>query len=452
VGDLWQYEDLYTSTQTVPGFSEREIFEIRVTKVDTLEDGSRYIYVNHNYTPRWYIDSAYVYLMPSKLKLFSFSPDESHTWWASPHPDTTDIVRSYWRKIASPQSSDVLGATYQIRELSEWFSIDRGDTTNPQRMWRTEMYAHGLGLVSINKPYFEDSWRLKGAIIGVDTLGSIEEVDMPDISTWFPVQVGNRWQYRDTRTLVITEERVTRTDTLPDGSLEVYINDKLRGKVDPDRAVLYWSYLTNPTPDSEREILLNMRAGMWEPWWRNENRDDRFEDFWYHLSHYYNADIFGEFRKIRVYTSNYTQFAGDDRASILSGSSGYAEGIGRLYTGEYTDLWDYLIGAEIDGQIYGTLVSLDDETYTPDAFHLAQNYPNPFNPSTTIRYALSEAGPVRLEVFDITGRSVSVLVDQSMQAGNHTAVFDASKLSSGIYLYRLTSGNRSIIRKMIFAK
>jgi hypothetical protein len=73
----------------------------------------------------------------------------------------------------------------------------------------------------------------------------------------------------------------------------------------------------------------------------------------------------------------------------------------------------------------------------PGEFSLSQNYPNPFNPTTTIRYGLPALSDVRLSVFDILGREVSVLWHGMQEAGWHEATFDASGLASGVYIYRL---------------
>jgi hypothetical protein len=89
---------------------------------------------------------------------------------------------------------------------------------------------------------------------------------------------------------------------------------------------------------------------------------------------------------------------------------------------------------------------------TPFTFALEQNYPNPFNPSTVIGYQLPAAGRVRLAVYDLLGREVTVLVNGEVEAGNHTAVFDAAGLSSGVYFCRLTTGDRVQIKSMQFMK
>lgn len=100
-----------------------------------------------------------------------------------------------------------------------------------------------------------------------------------------------------------------------------------------------------------------------------------------------------------------------------------------------------------------TLTSINDEpSQTPGDFALGQNYPNPFNPTTQIEYNIPENEHVRLEVYNMTGQKVATLVDQSMQAGTHTASFDASGLASGIYVYRLSSSNQTLERRMSLIK
>lgn len=83
---------------------------------------------------------------------------------------------------------------------------------------------------------------------------------------------------------------------------------------------------------------------------------------------------------------------------------------------------------------------------------LLGNYPEPFNPVTTIRYTLPEAGPVRLEVFDLTGRRVALLADGYRPAGAHATRFDATGLASGVYLYRLRAGGHLVSHTMLLMK
>ncbi len=88
----------------------------------------------------------------------------------------------------------------------------------------------------------------------------------------------------------------------------------------------------------------------------------------------------------------------------------------------------------------------------PAEMELMQNYPNPFNPATTIRYAVPEPAHVRLQVFNVIGQRVASLVDGPQQAGWHNVSFDASRLASGVYIYRLETGGNVLTRKMMLVK
>ena len=89
---------------------------------------------------------------------------------------------------------------------------------------------------------------------------------------------------------------------------------------------------------------------------------------------------------------------------------------------------------------------------SPERYLLSQNFPNPFNPTTTITYQVPVTGHVSLKVFDPLGKEVATLVEKEVQAGTYQANFDASKLTSGIYFYKLQAGNYSDIKKAILIK
>jgi hypothetical protein len=88
----------------------------------------------------------------------------------------------------------------------------------------------------------------------------------------------------------------------------------------------------------------------------------------------------------------------------------------------------------------------------PTKYDLSQNYPNPFNPVTKINFALPKTGFATLKVYDILGRQVSLLVNEVKQAGYYSIDFDATKLASGVYFYKLESGTFSDVKRMVLVK
>ncbi|MCL4278999.1 MAG: T9SS type A sorting domain-containing protein [Ignavibacteriaceae bacterium] len=98
------------------------------------------------------------------------------------------------------------------------------------------------------------------------------------------------------------------------------------------------------------------------------------------------------------------------------------------------------------------VLSNDDEILANN-FTLEQNYPNPFNPSTKITYSLAERSDVSLKVYDVLGKEVASLVNNTTQeAGKYDVTFDAGKLASGLYIYTLNAGNFTSSKKMMLLK
>ena len=122
-------------------------------------------------------------------------------------------------------------------------------------------------------------------------------------------------------------------------------------------------------------------------------------------------------------------FAGLD-TGFVAGNSGV---ILKTVTGGTTDI------AKVSNEI-------------PNEFVLFQNFPNPFNPTTTIKFSIPQKGLVKLVVYDMLGKEVATLVNDEQTAGNYEVTFDASKLTTGVYFYKITSGDFSDVKKMILVK
>jgi hypothetical protein len=104
----------------------------------------------------------------------------------------------------------------------------------------------------------------------------------------------------------------------------------------------------------------------------------------------------------------------------------------------------------IELEMMGSPTSIDSHEDLQDQENfLSQNYPNPFNGETIIAYNLPDAGHVHLEVFNVSGKRIQVLVDEIQSAGSHSISFDASSLSGGLYYYRIIAGDTQLQKKMI---
>lgn len=100
------------------------------------------------------------------------------------------------------------------------------------------------------------------------------------------------------------------------------------------------------------------------------------------------------------------------------------------------------LGKDLDGNL----------SNVPEEYALFENYPNPFNPSTTIKYSIPNTEFVSIKVYDVIGNELTTLVNKEQPAGNYEVRFDASSLSSGIYLYKITSGSFIQTKKMLLLK
>jgi Secretion system C-terminal sorting domain len=98
-----------------------------------------------------------------------------------------------------------------------------------------------------------------------------------------------------------------------------------------------------------------------------------------------------------------------------------------------------------------SVTSINDIT-APGGYYLAQNYPNPFNPSTVINYSVAKAGQVTLKLYNIIGKEVASLVNEYKIPGNYYYDLNGKNLSSGVYLYKITSGNFVSVKKMVLLK
>jgi hypothetical protein len=179
-------------------------------------------------------------------------------------------------------------------------------------------------------------------------------------------------------------------------------------------------------------------------------------------------------RENNVYVTGMSQGTGSnmDIATVKYNSSGVEQWAAR-YDGPFNALDDASgIAVDSEGNVYVTgystgleqnfdyvtikyvsgTVGVKDNPQKPSVFELHQNYPNPFNPKTIMKYQIPEQTHVTLKVFDLLGREVAMLVNERKQSGMYAVQFDASNLTSGVYLYRLQAGTFFETRKMVLVR
>lgn len=127
----------------------------------------------------------------------------------------------------------------------------------------------------------------------------------------------------------------------------------------------------------------------------------------------------------------------------------------RLYADEAVTGWGWAIdNLEIQDRI---TVGVDSDVSGPRLFALDQNFPNPFNPTTTIKFSIDQDGPVTLKIYNVLGQEVATVVRRQLKAGSHVIQWNGRNSSghvagSGLYIYKLTSGGKTLVRKMMMMK
>ena len=111
-----------------------------------------------------------------------------------------------------------------------------------------------------------------------------------------------------------------------------------------------------------------------------------------------------------------------------------------------------LIGAKIGDQVYGQFVGIELEEKNIAAYKLYQNYPNPFNATTTIPYEVKHSGKVKISIYDIGGNLKKILLDRYQEVGQYSIKWNALGFNSGIYMYKIETGNNQEVKKCLLIK
>jgi hypothetical protein len=270
---------------------------------------------------------------------------------------------------------------------------------------------------------------------------------------FYPLQIGNEWHYDVTGvyyygeldTIYATQSYKVMGDTLMSNGKNYFVIERDRNDVQ-GRKYVDWFYLY---VDS-----ISTRIYIYE----DDGTDGRIVDslacsagdFFLHSNHCESVNV----DTILNYPTLTKYIAMD--IPDLSLHHILAKDIGVVYEYESSG-WGYdeyrtLFYAKVSGKEFGMIAATEEWMNKQTSFLLKQNYPNPFNPSTTINYELAKETKVNLRIFDILGREVATLVNETKPAGTYEAEFDGSNLTSGIYFYVLETGGMRLSKKMMLIK
>jgi hypothetical protein len=164
--------------------------------------------------------------------------------------------------------------------------------------------------------------------------------------------------------------------------------------------------------------------------------------------------ILGEYDNVTYNSSNVYQYENVNNLVNTSGINYHKVVLKLVMSGNF-DCSYSIAGSYSDdyalNKVSSKHIDLKNSTIVTE-YGISQNYPNPFNPATTINYQLPSNSMVTIKVYDILGNEIKTLVNEYKQAGRYNVSFDASKLSSGVYIYRITAGDYSSAKKMTLVK
>ncbi len=309
---------------------------------------------------------------------------------------------------------------------------------------KLKVYISIVLFLAVSVTYSQDNLHI------IKYYNSTDSIDV-DPYSFFPMQVGNFWQYAFLNE-IIREERVTKDSLIENESKIYWINNHPTWTINTNYHVFQYS-----PPDAEWSALyFKLDAELGDEWTMWQSPYDSTESEIRRVEQVFQAEYLGIntlFKEIVQYTrfldnGEYQEWL---RFKYLLGAG---LGIVHIRNDEMPRPPEYLLSAIIDGDTLGTIVGVenDSDDYLPSSTKLFQNYPNPFNPETKITYSLSQSGPTRLILYNLLGERIETLINQYQSIGNYSSKLNLSGLPSGVYIYTLISGNTVSSKKMLYLK
>lgn len=287
-------------------------------------------------------------------------------------------------------------------------------------------------------------------LIFMVTLNAFPQIDTT-LKEFFPLHIGDVWQYRNENSQLLTA-KIESDTSIAGQSYYVFKGMGLRTsgsgitRIDSLLRVVQYGY-----GDSTPIYRLDEKDG---PIW------PIVQTFWglptphplVRFNGITTMSIFGQAHQVMHF-----DFGGTITGAPIDTTFGFgallAKGIGVIQEQYYDSPFCILQGAIIDNVLYGTIVSVDKFPETiPKQITLHQNYPNPFNPTTRIKYDIPKTIYASLKVYNLLGQRVTVLLDGMQEIGSYEKEFNASHLSSGVYIAVLQTSEARLMCRMLLIK
>jgi hypothetical protein len=271
-----------------------------------------------------------------------------------------------------------------------------------------------------------------------------------DTTNWYPLQIGNKWEYSyGIESVYYYSDEVVGDTIMPNGKHYFIMNDNKYLRNEDNNYLYEYNRF-----DSTESILYDFIS------------KDR--TIWEIPSNNYLWGIQITKREYNYYLDKNTEYKYYDWVKIDSSSNGIdtmwnamidvyptriAKGIG-VTNYNYNDYPGSggLIGAVINGDTLGTITSLKEQKLNQNNYNIYQNYPNPFNPITNIEFSIPHKEYVEFNIYNSLGQKIISPINKILSSGNHTVKFDGNNLSSGIYFYQIKTKNYSAVKKMLLLK
>jgi len=295
------------------------------------------------------------------------------------------------------------------------------------------------------------------------TVNIIKQIPVDkEIFKYDPLDIGNKWVYNgkfivaeETSDFVCSREAIKDTVLADQKTFiqikNIYLDSISRNvtysyeRIDSSNGKVYFWNKNNETEYQVDDLSINQGDTINFSRFGNNGVPTSFDSL-------NTKSIFGLLEENHVYNS--------PNSAILYGDTYYlTKDFGMTYhiSGADPVFFIYnLKGTIIKGVFYGDtsfIAGIKDKGLNqPNEFVLSQNYPNPFNPLTIIKYGIKEKANVKLTVYDILGREIKTLLNETKEPGNYQIQFDGTGMVSGVYFYRLTTKQFEKCRKMILMK